>query len=637
MLLEANPRGKPAIAEFETFFDLFPDRTLAKHIFVTAEDARIDYRVKTEYKGIVRSYRRMQALALGDRPDPASLPLREGLLEQTVRFALGQSDHFTLPAPLWPHLRAIVGVLRALCSAATRVEDTAEATIRLYTVISAVPNVPTQALGDLLWVDVDLSELEAEDLQQLDLAVLMALTGQENPFAVDLPAGFEELPYEGPQAVDHWGEFKPEIVQALMKVRKDAKWRDDLLASPMTMEELRALLEACGELEIKELGEDDLADTAGLYVSNLINEGLKAQAKKKEKQPQEAKPEPAVADGNPLKPSEVETFTYDEWDFRANDYKPDWCLVGQRPMEEGSIEFFDKTLKEHAALVAEIRRQFELLRPELFRKLKRLRDGEEFDLDAVIEALVEKKAGVTPSEKLYWRRNKVERSVAVVFLLDMSASTDEEIKPPEDHGRLALSPEEIQEINRQGGWDLWDDLPPRGKRIIDLEKESLVLLIKALETIGDSYGIYGFSGHGRENVEFYVLKDLDEECDDRVKRRIDKVSPIRATRMGPAIRHATTKLEKKQAKVRLLILISDGRPQDFDYGKDRTEKEYGIHDTKMALVEARRKGIIPFCLTVDRAGHDYLGAMCGDLGYEVVGDIESLPRRLPTLYRKLTS
>jgi len=174
------------------------------------------------------------------------------------------------------------------------------------------------------------------------------------------------------------------------------------------------------------------------------------------------------------------------------------------------------------------------------------------------------------------------------------------------------------------------------KRIIDLEKESTVLLMEALETIGDRYGIYGFSGYGRDNVEFYVIKDLGEDFSEHIKRRIDKVVPIRSTRMGPAIRHAITKLDQFDAKVKILFLVSDGRPQDHGYGRDRTEKEYAIHDTKMALNEAKRKGIVPFALTVDRAGHDYLKTMCEDIGYEVVADIESLPSRLPTLYRKLT-
>ena len=174
------------------------------------------------------------------------------------------------------------------------------------------------------------------------------------------------------------------------------------------------------------------------------------------------------------------------------------------------------------------------------------------------------------------------------------------------------------------------------KRIIDLEKESAALIIQAIESIGDQYGIYGFSGYGRENVEFYVIKDIDEPFNDKIKRRIDKITPLHATRMGASIRHAITKLENKDATTKIMFLISDGRPQDRGYSREGVEKEYAVHDTHQALIEARRKNIIPFCLTVDKAGHDYLKEMCGDMGYEVLDNIWSLPERLPMVYRNLT-
>ena len=111
---------------------------------------------------------------------------------------------------------------------------------------------------------------------------------------------------------------------------------------------------------------------------------------------------------------------------------------------------------------------------------------------------------------------------------------------------------------------------------------------------------------------------------------------MHATRMGPAIRHVTTKLDKQDARTKILFLISDGRPQDRGYSREGVEKEYAVHDTRMALNEARRKRITPFCLTVDRNGHDYLKTMMSDMGYEVLADIQALPKRLPVLYRRLT-
>ena len=130
-----------------------------------------------------------------------------------------------------------------------------------------------------------------------------------------------------------------------------------------------------------------------------------------------------------------------------------------------------------------------------------------------------------------------------------------------------------------------------------MEKESSVLLIRALETIGDQYGIYGFSGYGRENVEFYVIKELGETFSERVKNRIDKISPLHATRMGPAIRHCISKLEVQEARTKVLFLISDGRPQDRGYSREGVEKEYAVHDTKKALQEAQGqtdRAVLPY-------------------------------------------
>ena len=132
------------------------------------------------------------------------------------------------------------------------------------------------------------------------------------------------------------------------------------------------------------------------------------------------------------------------------------------------------------------------------------------------------------------------------------------------------------------------------KRIIDLEKEGVALLLQALESIGDIYGIYGFSGYGRENVEFYVIKDVEESLSDVVKRRIDKISPLHATRMGPAIRHATAKLEKQDAKTKILFLISDGRPPGQGLQpRGSVEKEYAVHDTHMAPRRSQAAGHHP--------------------------------------------
>lgn len=620
-----------AITDAERFFDLFGERQLASDLYTISEDARIDSRIRREYGGIRRPLGKLQTDALQLRPEVRQLPLRQGFVENLVRASLDGKE-----AVIWPQSRAGemaqgLSLLGQLFSTEATIEDSAEATMRLYRLAQTIPN--TYSEEDLDWANME--ELEEGEAPGMDVEA-GELGGEGGiPKMGDVGQGEEE--YESFEDVDFRGDFKPELVQLMMKLRDDAQTgeagKQD--GQPLTPEQLQELLEKSVEIDLDALMEGDLANSTGQFLSNLMKE---AGTPTSEKQNEDGEQNDASSgDGEeeaPLKPL-VTTYYYDEWDFRAQDYKPQWCAVKESKLEEGEPDFYEDAISEHAGLVSQTRKQFELLKPEMFRKIKRLPDGEDFDLDTAIEWMIERKSGVNPSDKLYWRRNKIERDVAVAFLIDMSASTDEEINKRDkrqdddfdDDPRKYLSwwvSKRRQELSS----------PP--KRIIDLEKESTVLLMTALETIGDQYGLYGFSGYGRDNVEFFVIKDFDEQLEDKIKKRLDNVTPIRSTRMGPAIRHTTYKLNQTDAKVKILFLLSDGRPQDHGYGRDRTEKEYAIHDTKQAFNEAKRDGITPFALTVDRSGHDYLKTMCEDMGYEVVADIESLPSRLPALYRRLT-
>lgn len=621
-------RERGYLTEMERFFDLFDDRLLASDLFAVAEDMRIDTLVRREYGGIRRAWTRTQENELDQRKLPSEMPLRQALVENLIRASLDGAHTMIWPGPFRAILANAIKALFVVKERAASVEDAAEVTIELYDIVNSVPNIPASELEDIDWESVT-----EESMQQM----MQSQPGDGDGEPGAMPEG-AEVDYESPDQVDFRGDFKPELVQLLMRLRlKDGEVSQDGTLSPLTQEQLKEMLEKSVEITVGAMAEGDLASTIGLFLSNLEKESGTPIGD----QNSEIKDGQPAADGegedDEELPVEIKSFYYDEWDFRAADYKPRWCRVQERPLEEGTDAYFEDTLREHAALVNETRKQFELLKPEMFRKIKKLLDGEEFDLDAVIEYAIERKAGHSFTDKIYWRRNKVERDVAVAFLLDMSASTDEEIekrkqKYMDDDGFDDDPRKYFQWLAQRRAQQAI--APP--KRIIDLEKESTVLFIKALETIGDAYGIYGFSGYGRDNVEFYVIKDLDEKFSDKVKKRIDKVAPIRSTRMGPAIRHAVAKLDAYDAKVKILMLVSDGRPQDHGYGRDRTEKEYAIHDTKQALLEARRKGITPFALTVDKEGHDYLGQMCEDMGYEVVADIEQLPQRLPTLYRRLT-
>ena len=229
----------------------------------------------------------------------------------------------------------------------------------------------------------------------------------------EMPEG-DEQPYESPEDVDFRGDFKPELVQLLMRL-KTSQSDEAGSAQPahLTPEQLQELLEKSVEIDITSLAEGDMADSSGMFLSNLLKEaGTPAGDPNKQPQDQGNQPgegEPSEADMPPA----PQYFFYDEWDFRANDYKPHWCRVIQTQLEEGKDDYYRQTLVAHSGLMAQTRKQFELMKPELFRKIKRLYDGEEFDLDAVIDYAVERRAGISPSEKVYWRRNKIERDVAV--------------------------------------------------------------------------------------------------------------------------------------------------------------------------------------------------------------------------------
>ena len=623
-----------AITNMERFFDLFGDRQLASDLYTIAEDARIDGAVKREYGGIRRPLSRMQSAELGHRPDVTKLPMRQAFVENLLRASLDGVDAVRWPKNRPDHdvVAEALGVLDMLGGPDAIVEDAAEATMLLYRAAVAINNSVEDEGDEGEWDSVE----PMEPGQSLPMGDGES-GGQGGQMQMgDVGEGDDN--YESPQDVDFRGDFKPELVELLMKLKENAQTGDAGEMSPvnLTPEQLAELLEKSVEIDLDALMEGDLDASTGMFMDNLMKEaGQQSKDQSKSGDPTSDSSTGADEGEAPLVPI-VTVYYYDEWDFRAQDYKPRWCAVKESKLEQGEDNFYENTLHEHAGLVAQTRKQFELMKPEMFRKIKRLPDGEDFDLDSAIEWMVERRAGANPTDKIYWRRNKIERDVAVAFLIDMSASTDEEINKREkkyddddydDDPRKYLSwwvSKRRQELTA----------PP--KRIIDLEKESTVLLMTALETIGDQYGIYGFSGYGRDNVEFFVIKDFDENLDQAIKKRLDKITPIRSTRMGPAIRHATHKLNLTDAKVKILVLLSDGRPQDHGYGRDRTEKEYAIHDTKQALNEAKREGITPFALTVDRAGHDYLKTMCEDMGYEVVADIEALPSRLPALYRRLT-
>jgi hypothetical protein len=291
---------------------------------------------------------------------------------------------------------------------------------------------------------------------------------------------------------------------------------------------------------------------------------------------------------------------YPEWDQGIDDYRLNWCRVVERAAEEGSGDIVGATLSAHGSEVSALRRFFESLRPPGLRRVPGQADGDELDVNAAVRMVAERAAGADTSDRIYVRRERKERDVAAAFLVDVSGSTSRQLDS--------------------------------GRRVIDLEKEGLVLLCEALEAVGDQYALYGYSGQGRGQVDFLVIKDFDDQLGGKAAQRLSGLAPMQQNRDGAAIRHATAKLLAREARTRLLVLISDGRPLDDGY-KD----EYSLEDTKAALREARQRGVHPFCITIDREADGYVRRMYGDVQFAVIDHLEALPMRLPRIYQRLTT
>ncbi|SES90563.1 von Willebrand factor type A domain-containing protein [Methanococcoides vulcani] len=299
------------------------------------------------------------------------------------------------------------------------------------------------------------------------------------------------------------------------------------------------------------------------------------------------------------------SYSYDEWDSRMQDYKNDWCTVYEVSPSGSDNEFYLEAREHYAREITLINRIFKMMKPESFRKLRRQLDGDDFDLDALIEAFTDRKCGINPTDRLYIRRDKRERDVSTLFLLDMSASTRKKLE--------------------------------NGRRILDVEKDSLIIMTQALESIGDKYAIAAFSGNTRSDVEFYTIKDFNEHFSEDAECKISALEPAMNTRLGAAIRHSISKLKDIDARVKLLVLLSDGDPYDLGFAEGKYEGQMAIEDTRVAIQEGNALGMHFFCITVDSEAGEYLDTIFSDVGYTIIDNAASLPERLPMLYNRITT
>ena len=526
--LWARPELEPIqieTADYKTVLSRFPNRTLASRIFTTLENGRIDWRLRSTYRGIRRDLDFVRSRLIELRPKIADLTVEQAVYEILFQITLcgGVIDETARRAYaeiIFQFERVVADYLRR--DDAT-VADTLMATFRVYELLNQRRNQQeseAQSAQD---------EQESEKDQQ-----------ENQPGEKDQ----QRPPVEQqrrPELFNHWSQQVEETLPA---------------------------------------------------DSDLFNELMNAESSEQELQ-----------EGD-------EVFFYDEWDRELGDHRAKWCRVIQRENRRGHRDFVEQVRTRYSGVISSIRHQFQMLKPESLRRIKGELDGEDFDLQAVIDHHVDKKTTGCPSDRLYIRRVRRERDVAVSFLLDMSSSTARTITrhPNQPYTRP-------------------------GQKIIDIEKQGLVLMSEALEAVGDAYSISGFTSEGRRNVKYFSIKKFGEKYSPEVEKRIGGITYHNNTRLGAAIRHAASEIERQDARTKLLIVLSDGRPYDHDYGDSR----YAREDTKMALRQTKIAGITPFCITIDRESEAELKDLYGEVGYTIIDDVMSLPERLPGIYRRLTT
>ncbi|MBU2550699.1 MAG: hypothetical protein KKB20_19985 [Proteobacteria bacterium] len=612
-------------SHYELFFQLFDDPVLARDVFFAVEDGRIDFLLRRKYRGLVRALDRAEREALADRPDLEGLPFREALVEILIRFSLGGPPDEAVAGEARGLAAETTGIMSGVFRPDADVIDSAAAAVRICLLLGPARNLAR----------VSSPGAAARAAEQ---AAGLASPGS------DLP-GEEDLPYLPAQPVDFRGQTSPDLVQFELAVEmlQDSAPPGDGEGVPLSKELLEELMKRGAKIKISQMTAKELADAQGLFVTDL--QGL-MQEKIKSLSPEDKKRLARLLQkAQPLKSDPADgprVFYYDEWDYLIGDYRPHWCKLREITVEGESSEIVNRIQKERAALIHQVRRHFQRIRPEMLHRVNRLPSGEDVELNAAIEAVIDRRAGLTPSERIYQQRDRRRRDVATAFLLDLSASTNEFIEDEPGalgKAREAMLDNRLDEYMGRASVGPVEPLsePRPSQRVIDVEREALVIMAEALESLGDEYAIYGFSGYGRDNVEFVTVKDFSERYSERARCRIGALKSRTSTRMGPAIRHTLDKLDGTGCRLKVMILLSDGYPQDYDYGPDRMSRDYGLHDTMVALREARRRNIHTFLVTVDQAGNDYLQEMCAGENYLVVKRPSALPRILPQVYRGLTA
>lgn len=328
----------------------------------------------------------------------------------------------------------------------------------------------------------------------------------------------------------------------------------------------------------------------------------------------------------------------DEWDYQARAYRRAWCTIDETRAPGHDPLFIAELHRRHGALARTLRRRFQALRIDAPERPRRDDDGDEIDLDGAIERAADRRAGQGDDRAPYLHSRHRRSEVCAAFLLDTSASTDFPLRDPGD-ATPALPPTPAAHSGGASLYEIddrtWEPPPVPRRRVIDVARDALALMGEALQSLGDRHAFYTFDGEGRHHVRFQVAKRFDEPPSARTWGALAGLRPRGATRTGAAVRHATRQLARQSAARRLLFVVTDGYPEDSDYGPWPRDVGYGLHDTAQALREAERAGITTFCIAIDHAGHDYLRRICRASRYLVIDDVDALPEQLGAAYLAL--
>ncbi|PYS99759.1 MAG: hypothetical protein DMF63_09640, partial [Acidobacteria bacterium] len=551
-------RKLPKDSDYREVLKVFPEPRLAKKIFGTMENARIDASLHQTYRGLRKDLDLMKQFLRASRPYIFDLPMH--LVPFELLFQITMCGGATDDA------RQFYG----------QVVSEIEGVVEDYLYRDMV----TGRRGDAE-IDADTSPRlrvsESPRREQTTVAdSLMATSRVYNLFQNISPEQNQEAESD---TEEEKTEFAYEDKESGEAVTEDQVKREE---RPKDAQDIRDLFNAWNNLDDE--GEpDDLQGSEAWSQHEMPEQSLEA---------------------------DDVAFAYDEWDRELNDYRVGWSRVIEKKVKQGDRNFVELARSRYRGVISSIRHQFQLMKPENLTRINREIDGEDYDLNALVEFVIDRKADGRQSENIYTKRLRKQRDVAVSILLDQSSSTARTIT------RNPLQPYTYP-----------------GRRIIEIEKEGLVLMSEALEAVGDVYSIYGFTSEGRRNVKFYVVKDFAEKYSAEIERRIGGITFQNNTRLGAAVRHAAHKLLRQEARTKLLIILTDGRPYDHDYGDAR----YAREDVREALIEAKTSGITPFCITIDRESEAELKDLYGDVGYTIIDDVLSLPERMPNIYRRLTS